>query len=130
MKYVKPLNETDPDAPYIDGDASQDIEGSEVPAAAIEDPMREIVNAITYFLGTTENPLPADDADLQQLRKAIQQAVIDGTANGLFRNVSATLTAGFNTEFIDLTVAGGVASFDPTARSRFKHTLTGAIVMT
>ncbi|HBS22719.1 MULTISPECIES: hypothetical protein [Thalassospira] len=129
MKYVKPLNETDPDAPYIDGDASQDIEGSEVPAAAIEDPMREIVNAITYFLGTTENPLPADDADLQQLRKAIQQAVIDGTANGLFRNVSATLTAGFNTEFIDLTVAGGVASFDPTARSRFKHTLTGAIVI-
>jgi len=129
MEYVKPLNETDPDAPYIDGDASQDIEGSEVPAAAIEDPMREIVNAITFFLGTVENPLPASGEDLQQLRKAIQKAVADGTANGLFRDIPATLVAGFNTEFLDLTVAAGVATFDPTARSRFKHVLDDAVLI-
>lgn len=75
MEYVKPLNETDPNAPYINGDASQDIEGSEVPAAAIEQPMREIVNAITFFLGTVETPAPASGEDLQQLRKAIEKAV-------------------------------------------------------
>ena len=51
MEYVKPLNEADANAPYIDGDASQDIEGSEVPAAAIEQPMREVVNVIKHFLG-------------------------------------------------------------------------------
>lgn len=129
MKYVKPLNETDPDAPYIDGDASQDIEGSEVPAAAIENPMREIVNTIEYYLGTVENPNPASGEDLQQLRKAIQQAVAAGTANGLFRDVPATLIAGFNTEFLDLTVEDGVATFDPTARSRFKHVLTGPLMI-
>lgn len=130
MEYVKPLNEADANAPYIDGDASQDIEGSEVPAAAIEQPMREIVNAITFFLGTVENPTPASNEDLQQLRKAIQKAVSDANLDALFRNVSATVTKGFYTTPVDLTIAAGEASFDPTASNRFKHTVTGTLHIT
>jgi len=130
MEYVKPLNETDPNAPYINGDASQDIEGSEVPAAAIEHTMREIDNAITYFLGTPENPLPASGEDLQQLRKAIQQAVADGMVNGLFRDISATLAAGFWTTPVAATVAAGDVSFNTALGNRFTLTATEALTIT
>mgnify|MGYP003109953465 CR=1 FL=1 len=44
-------------------------------------------------------------------------------------NLHRILEAGFCTEFIDLTVDDGVATFDPTARSRFKHVLGGAILI-
>tara|TARA_R110001583_G_scaffold191751_1_gene357452 strand:+ start:349 stop:936 length:588 start_codon:yes stop_codon:yes gene_type:complete len=74
MEYVKPLNEADANAPYIDGDASQDIEGSEVPAAAIEQPMREVVNVIKHFLGD-EAP---NGEDLTQLVQAISKASSTG----------------------------------------------------
>lgn len=57
----------------------------------------------------------------------------DGNAHPdhLRYNISRTLEAGFNTEFLDLTIAvdGVTASFDPTARSRFKHALTGPILI-
>ena len=131
MQYKPPVNgdTQDPNRPYVNPVPENGVEGSIPPAEAIEHPMREIVNAVNFFLGTVENPLPASDADLQQLRKAIQQAVIDGTANGLFRDIPATLVAGFNTEFLDLTVAAGVATFDPTARNRFKHVLGDAILI-
>jgi hypothetical protein len=46
MIYTPPLGSTDPNAVYIDGDESTGTEGSIVPAAAIEHPMREIQNAI------------------------------------------------------------------------------------
>lgn len=130
MEYVKPLNEADANAPYIDGDASQDIEGSEVPAAAIEHTMREIVNAVTFFLGTVETPLPASGEDLQQLRKAIQQAVADGTVNGLFRDISATLAAGFWTTPVAATVAAGDVSFNTSLGNRFTLTATEALLIT
>lgn len=46
-------------------------------------------------------------------------------------NIPRTLEAGFNTKFLDLTIAvdGVTASFDPTARSRFKHVLDDAILI-
>ncbi|MBL4839929.1 MAG: phage tail protein [Thalassospira sp.] len=44
-------------------------------------------------------------------------------------NLPRVLEAGFNTEFLDLTITGNTASFDPATRSRFKHTLTDAIVI-
>ncbi len=130
MEYVKPLNETDPNAPYINGDASQDIEGSEVPAAAIEHTMREIVNTVTFFLGTVETPLPASGEDLQQLRKAIQQAVADGMVNGLFRDISATLAAGFWTTPVAATVDAGDVSFNTALGNRFTLTATEALTIT
>jgi hypothetical protein len=81
--------------------------------------------------------LPADavtvefngDAAYADILDRFLTHVVDPNAHPDFLRYNAprTLEAGFNTEFLDLTVAGGVASFDPTARSRFKHTLTGAI---
>ncbi|WP_417847010.1 hypothetical protein [Thalassospira povalilytica] len=130
MEYVKPLNETDPNAPYINGDASQDMEGSEVPAAAIEHTMREIVNAVTFFLGTVETPLPASGEDLQQLRKAIEKAVTDANADALYRTVSATLGAGFWTSPVAATVAAGNVSFNAALGNRFTLTATEALTIT
>lgn len=46
MKYTQPLNEQE-DASYVNGDPSTGLTGSIIPAGALENPQREIVNAIT-----------------------------------------------------------------------------------
>lgn len=46
MKYTQPLNEAE-DAHYINGDPSIGQTGSIIPAGALENPQREIVNTIT-----------------------------------------------------------------------------------
>jgi hypothetical protein len=46
MKYTQPLNEAE-DASYIDGNPATGLTGSIIPAGALENPQREIVNAIT-----------------------------------------------------------------------------------
>jgi hypothetical protein len=132
MQYQPPVNGNlaDPNRPYTNPNPANGIEGSVPSAEAIEHPMREIVEVITYFLGTVENPLPASDADLQQLRKAIQQAVIDGTSDALRRTVSATLGAGFWTTPVPATVAGGNVSFNPALGNRFTLTVTEALTIT
>lgn len=75
MKYVPPIGKTG-EAPYVDGDPEQDIEGDAVSAKAWEYPMREIVNAIV--LGGIE----PDDGDLTQLGQSIQ-ALITAAINAL-----------------------------------------------
>lgn len=129
MEYVKPIGKTG-DASYVDGNPEADIEGDAVSAKAWEHPMREIVNTINYFLGTEANPLPATEADLQQLRKAIQQAVTDGTSDALRRTVSATLGAGFWTTRVPATLAAGEVSFNPALGNRFTLTATEALTIT
>lgn len=47
MKYAPPLDATDSNAPYVDGNPAAGIEGSIVPAASIEHPQREILAVIT-----------------------------------------------------------------------------------
>ncbi|PCJ56756.1 MAG: hypothetical protein COA65_10180 [Rhodospirillaceae bacterium] len=64
MKYNQPIGGAAND-PYVDADPGVGIEGSAIPAAAIEDPQREIVDAITQA-GITPT-----DADLTQLYDAI-----------------------------------------------------------
>lgn len=66
MKYVPPLNAATENAPYIDGNPEHGIEGSPVPANALEHPQREIVNVIR-----SANMTP-DPADLTQLTQAVQ----------------------------------------------------------
>ncbi|KZB73239.1 MULTISPECIES: hypothetical protein [Thalassospira] len=129
MQYQPPVNgdTQDPDRQYVNPVPENGVEGSIPPAEAIEHPMREIEHAINYFLGTVETPLPADEADLQQLRKAISQAVIDGMVDALQRTVPATLGAGFHTTPVDLIVNAGVATFDPATGNRFKHVVDGAL---
>lgn len=67
MKYQPPIG-ADASDPYIDANPAAGIEGSAVPAAALEHPMREIVDAIEHF------GLVASSEDLTQLRQAIVAA--------------------------------------------------------
>jgi hypothetical protein len=59
MKYNQPFDQpSNPNAAYIDGNPSAGIQGSIVPAAAVEYPQREIMNAITAVaLGGTNSDL-------------------------------------------------------------------------
>jgi microcystin-dependent protein len=68
MKYQAPYGVLDPNAGYVNGDPSIGRQGSIPPAAAFEEPMREIVQCIT---GTGLTPT---DADLTQLWQAMQIA--------------------------------------------------------
>lgn len=65
MDYTPPVGGAAND-PYIDANPGGGIEGSAVPAAAIEDPQREIVDAIT------KAGLVPSAADLAQLEKAMR----------------------------------------------------------
>ncbi|MGD9638393.1 MAG: hypothetical protein AB7U85_04975 [Alphaproteobacteria bacterium] len=64
MKYQPPVGGSD-DASYVDANPSTGVEGSPVPAAAIEYPMREIINVIEAAGLTPSNE------ELDQLKTAI-----------------------------------------------------------
>jgi hypothetical protein len=66
MKYVQPYGISDPDAHYINGDPSQARQGSIPPAAAFENPMREIVAVISKSIITPE------ENDLAQMAKGVR----------------------------------------------------------
>ncbi|EGJ50261.1 gp53-like domain-containing protein [Desulfocurvibacter africanus] len=66
MRYTPPVGAVDPGAPYVDGNPAAGIQGSAVPAAAIEHPQREIA-AVIEAAGLTP-----DAEDLTQLQQAIQ----------------------------------------------------------
>lgn len=77
MRYQEPIGAAE-DASYVDADPAAGVEGSAVPAAAVEDPQREIVNVILQA-GLT----PADD-DLTQLWQAFQALNLNlGRLNGV-----------------------------------------------
>ncbi|WP_271025277.1 hypothetical protein [Rhizobium sp. RCAM05973] len=88
MQYNQPYDQiSNPNAPYINGNPSSGIQGSIIPAAAVEYTQREIV-ALIQAAGLTPS-----NGDLTQLAKAVQNgkvnyAVAGGTANAL----TATLT--------------------------------------
>ncbi|WP_414832186.1 glycine-rich domain-containing protein [Afifella sp. YEN Y35] len=82
MKYNQPVG-ADEDASYVTGNAGAGIQGSQVPAEAIEQPQREIINVIE---GAGLDP---NGAELSQLLQAIQ--IIAGLAGG------NTGVGGFNT---------------------------------
>ena len=46
MKYQAPFGSPDANAPYVDRNTPGAISGSRVPAAAIEDPQRELVQIL------------------------------------------------------------------------------------
>ncbi len=66
MKYAQPYGVLDPNAGYVNGDPSVGRAGSIPPAAAFEEPMREIVKCITGC------GLTPTDSDLTQLWQALQ----------------------------------------------------------
>lgn len=59
MKYKAPLNSQDPNAGYVNADPANGQEGSIIPAEALENPQREIVNAIQK-LGITPSETQKD----------------------------------------------------------------------
>ena len=69
MKYVQPYGVSDANASYVDGNPALGVEGSAVPAKAIEHPMREIVYLIT------QAGLTPDEAKLTQVYDAIQKLI-------------------------------------------------------
>ncbi len=85
MKYHAPYGSTDPDASYVDKDIPGAVRGSAVPAAAIEDPQREIVDFLTK-----SGLVPANG---RQLASAVQTgkvnfAVAGGTADAMTATLS------------------------------------------
>lgn len=82
MKYAPPYDATTEDQSYVDGNPATGTEGSVVPAAAIENPQREIVNVIDY-----SDIIPAS-GDNTQLTQAVRSqwlnfAVDTGSVNQL-----------------------------------------------
>jgi hypothetical protein len=84
MEYVPPLGSVDPNAPYVDANPAAGLDGSAVPAAAIEQPMREIV-----FVETQAGLAPAE-GDTTQLYDAIMALI------------AANMPAGFDPATLDL----------------------------
>jgi len=81
MKYVQPLDQTNPNAGYEDYNPSLgESEGSVVPGKAIEHPMREIVNVIT-----AAGLIPSGN-DLTQLQRAIE-IIVEKKINDLIKRV-------------------------------------------
>lgn len=89
MKYNPPAGSTDPDAPYVTGNAVQRIKGSPVPAEAVELPQREIVKVIL------EGGLTPSNEDVTQLYQAILQIIEDNLPqqDGLLDCSTAAATA-------------------------------------
>ncbi len=76
MDYVQPVGEADPNAPYKDRNTGAGEPGSRVPAKAIENPQREIVNAIIAA------GLDPDPARVDQLAEAIEQMIAQALGSG------------------------------------------------
>lgn len=118
MQYVPPIGGASNDS-YIDGNPSIGIEGSAVPAAAIEHPQREIL-AVLSAAGVT-----ASNSDLGQLAKAILKivqtsqslvATATGTANAItatFSPAIATLTNGMTVMVRAAAANTGAVTFTP-----------------
>lgn len=69
MKYAPPIGSTDQNEHYVDANPSAGIQGSAVPAAAIEPSMREIEASIKALMG---DDAPTSE-DNEQLSKALKE---------------------------------------------------------
>lgn len=116
MKYVQPIGAAG-NAPYVDANPMAGIEGSPVPAAAIEHPMRELV-ALISDVGLTP-----DDSDLGQVVKAIKilaqkassfSASASGTPDAITANFTPAITALSDHMFLIVRAAGANTIAAPT----------------
>lgn len=99
MRYQQPFDQpSNPNASYVNGNPATATPGSIPPAAAFEEPQREIVNFIT------DSNLAPSDGDLHQISRGVQSsAVITGTDTGTknamvvaLQPVPAALTLGMS----------------------------------
>ena len=104
MKYAPPVGASNPDEGYVNENLAAGIEGSPVPAEAIEPPMREIVHVIK------QAGLVPDDKDLTQLYLAVQKII----AREQIRFLTCTTPGSVTAKEIDagtLTLAPGSATY-------------------
>jgi hypothetical protein len=114
MKYVQPVGGLAND-PYVDANPVGGIEGSAVPAASIEHPMRELVALIT------DAGLTPTEADLSQVAKAIKtifqkSAPVSAAASGTVDAITANYTPAIAalTDHLLLIVRAGGANTSTT----------------
>lgn len=84
MRYQPPYGSSDPNAPYINGDPSQGVQGSIPPAPAFEQPMRELVGVIE------KSGLTPSDANLLQLTQGVRSQRLNyaiGTIGGTVNDI-------------------------------------------
>jgi hypothetical protein len=91
MQYNPPWNAADPNASYVDGVPPTGVEGSVIPAAALEYTQREIVNFIL------KSQLGPTNSDLVQLARSVQVDLVNwaidiGTANHIVVNIDPAPT--------------------------------------
>jgi len=126
MEYVPPVG-AEADEPYINGNPSLGIEGSPVPAAAIEHPMREIL-AVIERAGLTPSA-----ENLEQLADAIvtmiAAALPPADPNLLRRNVHARLEAAYTSAVRTANASGNITVDLNTQEGLQVLTLTGAATL-
>lgn len=85
MDYQAPFGSPDPDAPYVDRNSAAAIKGSAVPAKAVENPQRELVNLITLA------GLDPSAAVLDQVARAVQSGKMNfGISSGSPNAIAVT----------------------------------------
>lgn len=116
MKYVQPVGGLAND-PYVDANPVGGIEGSAVPAASIEHPMRELVALITSA------GLTPTDADLTQVAAAIKtifqkaapvSAAASGTIDAITANYTPAIAALVDNMRLIVRASGANTSTTPT----------------
>jgi hypothetical protein len=131
MKYEQPYGVTDPNASYINGNPAAGIQGSIPPAAAFENPMREIVAMIA---GGGFTP---SDSDLQQVLRAVRSQLVNycvdqGTLSNnylaAFNPAIITYSAGMPFRLLVKNSNTGDSSFDAGA-GRHQITRYGGAVL-
>ncbi|NKK92385.1 hypothetical protein GFL95_14290 [Rhizobium leguminosarum bv. viciae] len=124
MKYNPPFGSLDPDAPYVDRNVPGAVAGSRVPAAAVEDPQRELVNLILAA------GLTPDEDDLHQLGKAIQSGGLNYVAAGGSANaLTATLLQPPGTLHAGMEVSLNVAAANTTTAVTLNVNSLGAVTV-
>ena len=80
MQYTQPFDQIDPNASYVNGNPATGTQGSIIPAGAIEQGQRELVNVI---LGAGITPSGSDMTQLYQALLLNGFCVAGGTANAI-----------------------------------------------
>lgn len=87
MQYTQPYDQIDPNASYVNGNPSTGTQGSIIPAGAIEQDQRELVNAI---LGAGLTPSSTDVTQLYQAMLIGGFSVAGGTPNAIIATLGTS----------------------------------------
>jgi hypothetical protein len=135
MRYQQPYGVSDPNAAYVNGNPVTGTMGSIPPAAAIEYDMREIMEVISRANSRGYKDFAdvlcaaGNDADLQQLRKAIEGFVRAAPAvfNDLIDSYVTFTVHGAGANFTDLNAAlHYLSKYKITQHGRVTLQLAGA----